>query len=99
MIEKGKLRMNKEFYDLKNKINIHIEFGELVEAKNLVNELSEVIGESDEILSIKAVIAYMEYRYEECMKYIQEGLKINIANYELYYNMAKVLEAKGEEER
>lgn len=88
--------MNEKFYDVKKNISIHIEKGEFIEAKKLVNEIT---NENDEILSIKSVIAYMESKYEESMKYIQKGLKLNIANYELYYNMAKVLEAKGEEER
>lgn len=88
--------MKEEMKIVKDAISSYIESGELQKAEMLVNELSHITGDNDEIFSIRSVIAFVKGDYEACINYVQLGLKINITNPELYYNMGKALEAKGE---
>lgn len=81
--------MKKQIKDnIKNLIN----YNKLEEARNLLNEYTNIVSEDVETYSIKAVIEIMDGKIDEAEKNLKDGLAIDNNNFDLNYNLGYVYE-------
>lgn len=78
--------------DIKKIIEEKLNNGDIEEAEVLVNEYIRLFNIDDEIAQMKAIINYINGKYEEALEVIREGMIINPFNYELYFTMGNVFE-------
>lgn len=74
------------------KIENYIKDGLLDEAESLICENKDNIN-YDEIASMEAIINLFRGNIDEAMNWVRIGLKNNITNSDLYYNMGLIYEA------
>ena len=80
------------------KIENYIKDGLLDEAESLICENKDNIN-YDEIASMEAIINLFRGNIDEAMNWVRIGLKNNITNSDLYYNMGLIYEALKEYDR
>ena len=88
-----------ELSQIKKSIEKMIDTGRLEEAKILITEYKKDIGFDDDIASMESIIYILEDKKEEALEKIREGLKVNIRNSDLYYNMGNIYENIGDYNR
>ena len=84
-----------ELNQIKKTIESMIDTGRLEEAIILINEYKKDIGFDDDIASMESILYILEDKKEEALEKIREGLKVNIRNSDLYYNMGNIYENMG----
>lgn len=88
-----------ELNQIKKTIENMIDIGRLEEAIILINEYKKNIGFDDDIASMESVLYILKDKKEEALEKIREGLKVNIRNSDLYYNMGNIYENMGDYNR
>lgn len=72
----------------KENIRKQVESGELDLSLKLINEYKSFVGEDVDMCSIEAVIAMMEGRLDDAESLLNEGMRIDGANFDILYNLA-----------
>jgi len=85
--------------ELRIQIEKYIEAGYIEEANQLIQQYKKLIGNNDEIASIEAILNIYMGEYDRGLEYIQEGLKFNINNSDLYFTMGNIYEIKKDYDR
>lgn len=67
----------------------------LEEAKELCDEYESIVKDDIEIFSIKSIVAIMENRLNDAENILNEGLKIDINNFDLLYNLGYLYQVEN----
>ncbi|MGG7176587.1 methyltransferase domain-containing protein [Clostridium paraputrificum] len=89
--------MEKEM--IKEYIMERINTGLIQEAYDLILQYKKTFGNEDDVASMEAIINIYDQSYDEAMRCVKEGLKLNIFNSDLYYTMGNIYELKNEYNR
>ena len=89
--------MNRE--DVKKSIQNSINNGLLDDSLLLIQEYKNLLGVDEDIASMETIIYICKEEYDNALKCIKEGLRINIVSSDLYYSMGNISEIKGDYNR
>lgn len=81
---------------VKDKIKEHVNKGELVQAKDLIEEYENLVKDDVDIYSVKSVIAMIENRLDDAEKILEEAFILDSENFDILYNKAYLHKLKGE---
>jgi glycosyltransferase involved in cell wall biosynthesis len=90
-----------ENYKIQVKENIKalINGGNFVDARDLINQYTEVVKQDIEIYSMKAIIAIMEGNMLLADRILNEGLELDPRNRDLLYNLSYIANKKNNNEQ
>ncbi|NFF81660.1 methyltransferase domain-containing protein [Clostridium botulinum] len=74
----------------------YIQNGLIEEAEEIILQYKKVFGYDDEIASMESITNIYKNNLEGAFNCIREGLKCNIFNGDLYFNMGNIYEMQGE---
>ncbi|WP_411170330.1 glycosyltransferase [Clostridium sp. MB05] len=72
-------------------VNELVNLGELSSAKNMINELSMIVGNSSEIYNVEGVINYIEGNMYGALDKLLNGYIVNSKNKDIIYNINEIL--------
>lgn len=81
--------------EVKKTIEKFIELGDFVQASNIIAEYELIVANDSTINSMKAIIAILEYRWEDAEGILCDALFLDTTNFDLWYNLAYLYENKG----
>ena len=85
--------------EIKNIIEQYINNSRLDEALLLIEQYKKTFEIDEEIASMEAIINYFYGNYDEAIKCINAGLRVNSLSSDLYYTLGNVYEAKNDVNR
>lgn len=85
--------------EIKEIIKDNIEKENIEEAECGILQYKRIFEPDDELASMEAIVKIYNNNLDEALKCIQNGLKYNITNSDLYYTMGNIYELRGEYNR